>query len=88
MCASPETREAWNTAIERVRLEEPEIAACCVKECVYRNGLCPEYKSCGYNKTPAFEAELAEYIKGYEDQINPKTLIKDVETTVNEKFEK
>jgi hypothetical protein len=76
MCASPETREAWNTAIDELAKTEPEVASCCVRECVYRNGLCPEFRSCGYNKTEAFEKELKEYIKGFENQINEKTLIK------------
>lgn len=37
-----------------------------VKECVYRNGLCPEIFSCGYNKTEAFKEELKEYLNGFE----------------------
>lgn len=47
-----------------------------VRECVYRNGMCPEMFTCGYNKTQAFEEELKEYIKGFEDQICDKTNIR------------
>lgn len=67
-CASKETREAWQEVKDRIALVEPEIASVMVKECVYRNGLCPEFKSCGYNKSDAFKLELAEYVKGLEQQ--------------------
>lgn len=74
--ASPETREAWNLFLEELRKEEPEIVSCCVKECVYRNGLCPEHKSCGYNKNnPKFEEELRNYTEVIKNQINEKTSI-------------
>ena len=39
-----------------------------VRECVYRYGLCPEMFSCGYNKTKAFEKELADYLQGFQEQ--------------------
>ena len=75
-CASKETREAWQLALDEVvKPNEPEIYAQCVKECVYRNGLCPEFKSCGYNKSDAFEEELKQYLEYHKTQINPKTSI-------------
>lgn len=73
--ASPETREAWNLFLNELKETEPEIVACCVKECVYRNGLCPEFRCCGYNKSKQFEEELKEYTKFVTEQINPKTNI-------------
>lgn len=75
MCASPETRMAWQKVKEEVAKTEPELAQCMVMECIYRNGLCPEYKSCGYNKTPKFEQELKEYTKSLNSQICDKTNI-------------
>ena len=54
-CASPETRQAWQKAKNEIALVEPELASVMVKECVYRNGLCPEMFTCGYNKTKLFE---------------------------------
>ena len=63
-CASKETREAWQLVKDEVAKVEPELASCMVRECVYRNGLCPEMFSCGYNKTEAFKKELEEYRKG------------------------
>ena len=67
--ASPETQTVWRAIIDEVAKVEPELAECCVRECVYRNGLCPEMRTCGYNKTPEFKAELAAYTEGFESQI-------------------
>lgn len=62
--ASKETREAWEKAInEIVKPKEPELASICVKECVYRGGLCPEMFPCGYNESEKFKEELREYWK-------------------------
>jgi hypothetical protein len=61
--ASKETREAWQLYLDSFKDEEPELYQCCVKECIYR-GFCPEFYTCGYHKTPAFEEELREYRKG------------------------
>ena len=61
--ASIETREAWGATIEEIRKVEPELARCCVKDCIYR-GYCYEFKSCGYHKTEAFQEELRDYREG------------------------
>lgn len=58
--ASPETREAWGMVIEAIRKENPELAECCVPECVYR-GFCPEFKCCGYARTDAFRKAVEVY---------------------------
>ena len=63
-CASLETRQAWQQVKSEIALVEPELASVMVKECVYRNGLCPEMFSCGYHKTEAFKKELEEYRGG------------------------
>lgn len=68
--ASIETREAWQEFINSFQHDEPELYSVCVKECVYRNGICPEFKSCGYNFTDTFVQEVKEYTKGFEKQIN------------------
>ena len=62
-CASKETRQAWEKVKEEVKVKEPELASCMVKECIYR-GFCHEMCSCGYTKTEQFELELHEYSKG------------------------
>lgn len=74
-CASLETRQAWQEVKRKVAEVEPELAKCMVKECVYRNGLCPEMFPCGYNKTEAFEKELKEYLEIKQNDINDKTNI-------------
>ena len=68
-CAAKETREAWQEVKNEVAKIDPEQASCMVRECVYRNGLCPEMFTCGFNKTPAFKKELDEYLKGFEHQV-------------------
>ena len=68
--ASKETREAFTMAKEAIRYEEPELYSSIVKECVYRNGMCTEYHSCGYNHTEAFENELKTYSEILKAQIN------------------
>lgn len=60
MQASPETRAAWKLVVDEIGKVEPEVAACCVPECVYR-GFCPEFKCCGYCKTPAYAEALEKY---------------------------
>ena len=74
-CASLETRQAWQQVKSEIALVEPELASVMVKECVYRNGLCPEMFTCGYNKTKLFEEELKEYTNIVRGQINDKTNI-------------
>ena len=69
-CASKETRDAWQQVKDKVaQYGEAELASCMVRECVYRNGLCPEMFTCGFNKTEAFKKELDEYLKGMENQV-------------------
>lgn len=69
-CAAKDTREAWQKVKDKVKeCGETELASRMVPECVYRNGLCPEMFSCGYNKTEAFKKELEEYLHGFENQV-------------------
>jgi len=42
---------------------DPFLAKYMVKSCIYRNGICKEFKKCGYNKTEKGIIELAEYLK-------------------------
>ena len=60
MQASPETRAAWKLVVDELAKQEPELAACCVPECVYR-GFCPEFKSCGFAGSPAFQEMVEKY---------------------------
>lgn len=67
--ASVETTYIWRLILEKVKKTEPELYSVCVRECVYRNGLCPEMKSCGFNKTEEFKKELNRYLEGFEGQV-------------------
>ena len=58
--ASPETTAAWTLVLDEIKRSEPELFSVCVPECVYR-GFCPEFKSCGYAKTAAYQEALAAY---------------------------
>ena len=58
--ASPETRAAWRLVVDEIAKTEPELASCCVPECVYR-GFCPEFKSCGFCETSAYQEMLKKY---------------------------
>lgn len=61
MCASKETREAWNQVKEEIAKENPVLASKMVRECVYR-GFCPEWMSnCKYCYSPAYWLELKNY---------------------------
>jgi hypothetical protein len=70
-----ETKKEWENFLERLKELEPELYEVCVKECVYRNGLCPEMQSCSYNYTKDFEIELKKYQELLQNQINIRTLI-------------
>ena len=58
--ASPETRAAWRLVIDEIAKVEPEVAACCVPECVYR-GFCPEFKPCGYCGSDTWKKAVEAY---------------------------
>lgn len=60
-CASPETRHAWESAIDYLKEVDPMLASVCVPECIYR-GFCPEFdRCCGYVNTEAYKKRLLEY---------------------------
>lgn len=60
-----ETRAVWSKFLEELKLKEPLLYSFCVPKCIYRNGLCPEDKSCHY----------PESVKGYEQLINYRKLL-------------
>ena len=64
-CASKETREVWQMVLEEVKKIDSPLYEVCVRECIYRNH-CPEYKSCGYDKTKSFKEEVERYHGGME----------------------
>ena len=59
--AEKETRRIWNLVIEELRKQEPELAAACVPQCIYR-GFCPEFQSCGIADGELFPLRVNDYI--------------------------
>lgn len=60
--ASKETREAWQSFIDELKVIEPLLATLCVPNCIYRGGFCPEgSKGCGYVKSKEFAHNLKDY---------------------------
>ena len=63
--ASIETRQAWQLLLDN--LDELELIKLCVPTCIYRNGICPEPKSCGYTKTADFKIKLQQYTELFKE---------------------
>ena len=59
--AEKETRKIWNMVIEELSKFEPELAAACVPNCIYR-GMCPEFKSCGLADSDIFGIKCSDYV--------------------------
>ena len=64
-CASKETRDIWVMVLNELKKIDKPLYEVCVRECIYRNH-CPEYKSCGYDKTNLFKEEVERYHGGME----------------------
>lgn len=63
MCASKETRQAWEAVMSYLKQVDPILESKCVPECIYR-GFCPEFdRCCGYVNTNEFSKRLEEYRK-------------------------
>lgn len=63
--ASKETQEVWREVIKELGKVDKNLADVCVRNCVYRGGICPECENCcGFNKTDAFFEELDRYMEG------------------------
>lgn len=63
--ASTETREIWETVIDKVSECDPDLAKHCVKPCVHC-GFCREAKPCGYMKTHIYEKQREDFLKLFE----------------------
>jgi hypothetical protein len=65
--ASLETRQTWQMFLDVLKDVTPELYNLCVKPCVYRSGICSEYKQCGFNKTKKFQEELQKYLQNFKN---------------------
>lgn len=61
------TREVMSMIKEEVRKVDKDLFRFMVPQCIYRCGLCQEWKSCGFIKTDKFKTELRQYLDGFED---------------------
>lgn len=59
--ASYETRYAWVVFLGELIPHIPQVQDFCQPTCIYRNGICPEPRSCGFNKTQQFDKQLNTY---------------------------
>ena len=59
--AEKETRKIWREVVTQLNEIEPELAAACVPNCIYR-GFCPEFESCGLADAETFPMLLNDYI--------------------------
>ena len=62
LCASKETREAWNAVKEEIRKQDEVMADKMVRNCVYC-GFCPELNCCGFINTERYKKEIELYRK-------------------------
>lgn len=60
-CASKETREVWRDVVDKVGDVDPALKDFCVPSCIFRGGICPELKSCGYINSGIGQLELERY---------------------------
>lgn len=59
--AEPTTQNVWRKVIEALKVIDPILAKACVPNCIFRNGMCPEMKSCGYNTTEVYRFYQNQY---------------------------
>lgn len=59
--AEKETRRIWGEVVSQLKDIEPELAAACVPNCIYR-GHCPEIQSCGIAENELFPLRVNDYI--------------------------
>lgn len=59
--AAFETQQTVNMIVEALKKQCDILYKFCVPKCVYRNGICQEYKSCGYVHSGGFEKSLNAY---------------------------
>lgn len=59
--ASEETKEIFNSIKEAIKPLDPDLYIHLVPTCIYRGGICPEPKSCGYSKSDIFPKILEHY---------------------------
>lgn len=70
--ASKETRDLMTKIALGVAIADPALAPHLVPQCVYRGGICPEAKCCGYIRSEQGRAQLETYKKLFTNKNNSK----------------
>lgn len=58
-----ETRYVWAHIIDAIEEVDKIVPQYCVRNCIYRVGLCPETPSCNYLNGSSWKTEAREYVK-------------------------
>lgn len=66
--AEKDTREIWKAVVNELWKQEPILADACVPNCIYRNGICPEMKCCGFCKTEGCRKEIIQYLGNFANE--------------------
>lgn len=66
--ASPETRSIWQKVVEKLAAADADLAPHCVPQCVFRGGICPERKCCGFIHTEKGQTMLDGYRRIMDEQ--------------------
>ena len=70
--ASKETREIWQKVCELIEECDPDLYQHLVPQCVYRGGICPESKCCGYIASEKGQSRLKFYKALFNQKNNSK----------------
>lgn len=65
--ASKETQDVWRKVVELIGEQDPDLANFCVPKCIFRGGICPESKSCGFIKSELGKGCLTTYGNFFHD---------------------
>lgn len=66
--ASKETREVMKAICELVEEQDPDLFRHLVPQCVYRGGICPELRCCGYIHSQSGQKALENYRQLFTDK--------------------
>ena len=66
--AEKDTRKIWEEVILELWKQEPILANACVPNCVYRNGICPEMKCCGFCNTEGCKNKIKRYLINFPNE--------------------
>lgn len=70
LCSNADSiaRKLMGMIKDEIKDIDPDLYEFMVPQCLYRCGLCQEWKCCGYVNTSKFKLDLARYLHGFENQ--------------------